>query len=392
MKKSLIAFAILGAFAATASAQSSVTIYGIVDAATVYTTHQYDKDTKVTGSKTSINAGELLTSRWGVKGTEDLGGGLKANFNLEGTLANDTGAAGAGFGTAPGGSPTSQAGSTTSLFDRLSWVGLSGAFGAVTVGRNNILGVDSIGLADPLSLAHAASNPNVAFSALNIAAFSGNFGTNGGGTALRQNNSIKYLTPMVSGFGGAAMYGFGEQAGNTSANSYAGLSGYFSDGVSGVALAYAELKDATSNATMTQWGGGGKYKMDALTFKLTYAQNEVNTTNRKIAVIGAGVDFALSPATTLTGAYYDSKRSGDASGNLKVDQYIAMGKYAFSKRTIAYASYTYSKADQVLRNPYTATSLQAAANGASDLSMALGLFGAGQNNGSRIAVGVLHSF
>ena len=371
MKKSLIAFAILGAFAATASAQSSVTIYGIIDAATVYTTHQ----TAAGGTKTSMDAGQLLTSRWGFKGTEDLGGGLKANFNLEGTLANDTGAAGAGFCPSPCANPLSQAGSTTSLFDRLSWVGLSGAFGSVTAGRNNILGVDSIGLADPLSLAHAGSNPNVAISALNIAAFAGNFGTNGGGTALRQNNSIKYLTPMVSGFGGAAMYGFGEKAGDTSANSYAGLSGYFTDGSSGAAMAYAKLKDAAGSSTMTQWGGGAKYKMDPVTFKLTYAQNEVDTTKRKLAVIGAGVDYALSATTTLTGAYYNTKRSGDVDG--KSEQFIGMAKYAFSKRTIAYASLTYAKAASIA---------------AKDTSLAFGIIGAGQSNATRTAVGVLHSF
>ncbi|MDO9194183.1 MAG: porin, partial [Undibacterium sp.] len=307
--------------------------------------------------------------------------GLKANFNLEGTLANDTGAAGAGFGpaAAAAGGPLSQAGSSTSLFDRLSWVGLSGDFGSVTFGRNNILGVDSVGLADPLSLAHAGSNPNVAIVALNLAAFHGNFGTNGGGSGLRQNNSVKYLTPMVSGFGAAAMYGFGEKAGDSSANSYKGLSGYFTDGKSGVALAYAKLEDATAASTLTQWGGGGKLKMDAFTFKLTYAQTEVNTTNRKLAVIGGGVDYAMSATTTLTGAYYNSKRSGDASGDLKVDQYIIMPKYAFSKRTTAYASYTYSKAGKTLVAPM-------------DVAMGLGIIGGGQSDANRLAVGVMHAF
>lgn len=372
MKKSLIAFAIFGAFAASASAQSSVTIYGIIDAATVYTDNQTGG-----GSKMSLDAGQMATSRWGIKGSEDLGGGLKANFNLEGTLANDTGAAGAGFGPAAVGGPLSQAGSSTSLFDRLSWVGLSGNFGSVTFGRNNILGVDSVGLADPLSLAHAGNNPNVAIVALNIASLHGNFGTNGGGTGLRQNNSVKYLTPMVSGFGAAAMYGFGEKAGDSSANSYKGLSGYFTDGKSGIALAYAKLEDATAASTLTQWGGGGKLKMDAFTFKLTYAQTEVNTTNRKLEVIGAGVDYALSATTTLTGAYYNTKRSGEAlaASAGKADQYIIMPKYAFSKRTTAYASYTYATVGK-----------------AADVALGLGIIGVGQTDASRLAVGVMHAF
>jgi predicted porin len=377
MKKTLIAFAVLGAFAANASAQSSVTIYGIIDAATVYTTNQ----TATGGSKMSMEAGQLAVSRWGFKGTEDLGGGLKANFNFEGTLANDSGTAGAGIGALP--APVggfSQAGSSTSLFDRNSTVGLSGGFGTVNFGRQNMLGADSIGLADPLSVAHAGTNPNVVYSAMNSGGLFGGFGANGGGSALRQSNSVKYLTPMVSGFGGAAMYAFGEQAGNTSANSYAGLSAYFTDGSSGAAFAYAKMKDSTGNSTLTLAGGGGKLKLDAVTLKLTYVENKVDggaLNNRKIAVVGAGVDFALSPVTTLTAAYYDTKLSGLGSG--KADQYIAMGKYALSKRSTIYASFTYVKAGSTAIG---------------DTLMSSGLIpnGAKQDTASRTAIGVNHSF
>ncbi|MFZ6771102.1 porin [Undibacterium sp. SXout7W] len=378
MKKTLLAFAVLSAFAATASAQSSVTIYGIIDAATVYTTNQ----TATGGSKVSMDAGQLLTSRWGIKGSEDLGGGLKANFNLEGTLANDTGAAGAGFG----GNVFNQAGNNTSLFDRLSWVGLSGSFGSVTLGRNNILGVDSVGMADPISLAHAGSNPNVMFSAMNSGASYGGFGTNQGGTALRQNNSIKYVSPLMSGFGGALMYGFGEKAGDTGASSYTGVSGFFTDGTNGAALAYARMKDAANTATLTAWAAGAKYKVDpAFVLRATYAQDTVDgnikidalpsANNRKIKVVGLGVDYLMSAQTTLTAAYYGTKRSGDIDG--KADQYIGMAKYAFSKRTTAYASLTYAKAGSVA---------------AQDVSLALGIIGAGNSHATRTAVGVLHAF
>lgn len=360
----LIAVAAALCCAGVANAQSSVTLYGIVDASVVYTTNQAG------GSKTSINAGELATSRWGFKGTEDLGGGLKANFALEGTLANDTGAAGSSFG---GGFV--QTGTSSSMFDRISTVGLSGGFGTLDLGRQNMLGVGSIGLADPIGLAHAGTNPNVLYGALNSGSLFGGFGTNGGGTELRQNNSIKYVTPVMSGFIGAAMYGFGEQAGNSSASSYKGLSGTFTDGKSGIAIAYAKLKDATDTSTLTLVGGGAKYVMDPVTLKLTYVTSEVDTSKRKIAVIGAGVDYALSPAMTLTGAYYRSTLSGPADG--KGEQFIAMGKYALSKRTIAYASLTYIKAGSTA---------------ATDLAMTSGLVTAGNDTATRTTVGVLHSF
>ncbi|MES2048617.1 MAG: porin [Pseudomonadota bacterium] len=373
MKKSLIAFAIFGAFAASASAQSSVTLYGIIDAATVHKTTQ-----TASGGTGTLESGFLGTSRWGIKGSEDLGGGLKANFNLEGTLANDTGAVGAGFGTAAGGSPLSQAGATTSVFDRLSWVGLSGAFGAVTMGRNNMLAIDALAGADPMGLAHPATNPNLYFSALNGAPFFGNFGTNLGGSALRQNNSVKYSMPIMSGFGGAAMYGFGEKAGDGGANSYKGLSGFFTDGKSIVGVNYAKMQDGVGysggGSTLTQTGFGAKIVMDAkISIKGTYAQTKVDTTQRKIAVFGIGMDYALTPTTTLTGAYYDTKLSGAAKG--RSDQYVALAKYAFSKRTIAYASATHVNVD---------TKANAA--------LAIGIIGAGFDHANRFGVGMQHSF
>ncbi len=293
-------------------------------------------------------------------------------------MANDTGAVGAGFGTAAGGSPLSQAGATTSVFDRLSWVGLSGAFGAVTMGRNNMLAIDALAGADPMGLAHPATNPNLYFSALNGAPFFGNFGTNLGGSALRQNNSVKYSMPIMSGFGGAAMYGFGEKAGDGGANSYKGLSGFFTDGKSIVGVNYAKMQDGVGysggGSTLTQTGFGAKIVMDAkISIKGTYAQTKVDTTQRKIAVFGIGMDYALTPTTTLTGAYYDTKLSGAAKG--RSDQYVALAKYAFSKRTIAYASATHVNVD---------TKANAA--------LAIGIIGAGFDHANRFGVGMQHSF
>lgn len=352
MKKlTLLATAAVGLLSSAAMAQSSVTLYGIVDAAVVHTTNQTG------GNKLAVDAGQLATSRWGMRGSEDLGGGLKANFNLEGTLVNDSGAAG-------------------SLFDRQSTVGLSGGFGSVNLGRQNILGVDSIGMADPIGLAHAGTNPNVAFSALNAGSLYGDFGTNGpSAAALRQNNSIRYMTPLMSGFGGALMYGFGEQPGNTSARSYTGISGYYTNGKSGAALAYAQLKNQADNSTLTLWGGGAKYVINSMfELRATYAQNEVDTTNRKIAVTGLGVNYTVMPELTLTGAYYNTKRSGDISG--KADQFVALGKYALSKRTILYASLTHAKAGSAA---------------VQDTSLGL-ITQVGQTTANRTAVGILHSF
>ena len=171
------------------------------------------------------------------------------------------------------------------------------------------------------------------------------------------------------------MRGFGEQPGNASANSYSGISGFFSNGPSGVALAYAKLNNRTDNSTLTLWGGGAKYAVNSqLTLRATYAQNKVDTTNRKIAVIGAGVDYLVMPALTLTAAVYNTKRSGDLDG--KANQYVGMAKYALSKRTNLYTIFTHAKAGSDTVK-----------------DTALGLITTpGNDTANRLSVGIFHAF
>ena len=117
MKKTLLALAVLGTFAGVASAQSSVTIYGIVDASIV----SMDNGATTNGRTTRMDSGRDSASRIGFKGVEDLGNGLKATFLLESGFAADTGALA----------------SANSLFNRLSYVGLeSNSWGGLRLGRH----------------------------------------------------------------------------------------------------------------------------------------------------------------------------------------------------------------------------------------------------------------
>ncbi len=106
MKKSLLALAVLSAFAGVASAQSSVTLYGIID----MNLQRNDPKAGGAASTTGVNSGHQSGSRWGVRGSEDLGGGLSAVFTLEGGYSGDTGLQGQG-----------------ALFGRQVWAGLRGA-------------------------------------------------------------------------------------------------------------------------------------------------------------------------------------------------------------------------------------------------------------------------
>ncbi len=354
MKKSLIAFAVLSAFASAASAQSSVVLYGVIDTSASYMTSQSTTGNK----KVSMETNGLSSSRWGFKGSEDLGGGNKAIFNLESSLAVDTGVAG-------------------NLFDRIAYVGVEGAFGKATAGRQTNLAYDTLSMVDPLSFANPGTNANVNLGSMNNAGLYTAYGSsNGVSSAARENNAVKYTAPAVLGgivFSG--MYGFGEKTGNAQAGSYMGASATYAASDITVVFSYNQLRDATGAATLRSYTGGAKFVVTPdLTFKVSYAENEVNATTRNISIFGAGFDYKVSPATTFTGAYYANRRSGDVEG--KADTFQALVKYSFSKRTSAYSSFSYVKAGTTA---------------AKDTD--LGLFmSAGNKTATRTIVGINHAF
>lgn len=354
MKKSLIAFAVLSAFASVASAQSSVVLYGVIDTGMSYMTNQ-----NATGAKkVSMENNNLSASRWGFMGSEDMGGGMKATFQLESFLAVDTGVSG-------------------TLFDRAATVGLEGSFGKVKAGRQTNLAWDTLGQVDPMGFAFIGTNPNASIGGLNNAGLYGTHGTsNGFSSAARQNNSVKYQAPAVLGgivFSG--MYGFGEKTGDATASSYAGGSAAFSENGMTAVFSYSQLRDATNGSTLRAYTGGGKFVLNNdWTVKISYAENEVSTTTRNLSVFGAGFDYAVSPSTTLTGAYYANRRSGDVKG--KADTFVLMSKYAFSKRTAAYASFSYVKAGSAMAN---------------DTNVGL-IMAAGNRSATRTVVGINHAF
>jgi len=371
MKKTILAMAVLAACMSTASAQTSVTIYGIVDAGITHVTN----DGPV-GDRTTVDAGQMQTSRWGFKGVEDLGGGLKARFGLEGTLLNDTGAAGVNTGNPP----------TTSLFDREATVGLSGAFGSIDIGRQNILGIGSVGLADPMGLAFAATSPNVLFGAMNFGAVYGNYGANGpGNSALRQTNSIKYVSPSFAGFGFGLMRAFGEQGNGIQKGSYQGASVFYNAGPLGVAGAYARMKNVTDTDLLTSYGVGVKYTLPMAVIKGTYIANETDLSHRKISVLGVGVDVPVAPAMTVTAAVYNTKRYGDFGPDNDSQQYHLIGRYALSKRSTVYAAYTRANTSALVTSVATLTEPQ-------PINLAQGIVAVGSDQANRFTVGVMHMF
>lgn len=199
MKKSLIALALMGAFSGAAIAQSNVTLYGIIDVN--WQRNDPDSGDSVSG----INSGHQSGSRFGLRGTEALGGGLNAVFTIEGGYNADTGTSGQGSaacggpltGVTPSINPC--AGTTQSrLFGRQAWAGLSGGWGTFVLGRVAALSsgtgsFDMFGSTDPFLTGFGDSNLGRAFTSAN---------------ALRLDNSALYKSPNFGGFQFGASYTF----------------------------------------------------------------------------------------------------------------------------------------------------------------------------------------
>ncbi|WP_428420030.1 porin [Methylibium sp.] len=331
VKRSLIAGAVL-ATAGLASAQSNVTIYGRIDTGVEY----QDKVATAGGdsSRTSLANGGILPSIWGFKGNEDLGGGLKAVFNLEGDFDGSTG------GTRFGGG--------LQLFGRQANVGLSGGFGTVLLGRQY----------SPAILADLGTDPRgfkESFSALLPYALTQNPATNGvtGNNFLGifNGNMISYSNafgPVNLGVG----YGFGEVAGEFSRGStvavgvsYTGpitVSGSYQK-IEGLGVAAGADQDESKRFSL-----GVAIPFGAFTAKAYYAKAETDSAaGAKVSdsdFFGVGVNWAWNPQNTLTAAYYQGKDKAPGFGG-KTKDIVVSNDYALSKRTTLYAQLVRTDAD-----------------------------------------------
>ncbi len=304
MKKSLLALAVLASFASAASAQSSVTMYGLVDAG--ITAERGGADGSITKLATGVQQGNRL----GFKGVEDLGNGLKANFQLESGFDLDTG--------------TSRQGA---LFGRQAFVGLSGNFGAVNLGRQYDLLFNALDEIDPF-------NTGLTGAATNLMA-AGN---------VRTNNSITYSTPNIQGFSGNLLYGAGEKAGSSSQGRTIGASAGYANGPVMLAVAYNKLNSAPATGTADAIDDlklilvGGTYDFGPVKLHAIYEseKSNVNDSDFRDYLIGVSAPIGVG---TLMASYIDKNdRTNQALGGKQ----MSIGySHPVSKRTSFYTSYGY---------------------------------------------------
>jgi len=320
MKMKLFAAAVAALAASGAYAQSSVTLYGVVDAGLTYANKVPNAAGNGGASRVGLDSGGLSGSRWGLRGVEDLGGGLKGIFALESGFSIDDGK------SAQGGR----------LFGRAAYVGLQGQWGQLTLGRQQNLLYDFSLAYDPMAIATRYSL------AAQDAYFSG-----------RADNAVKYMGTF-GGLGVSALYSFNhdgnEQAGLNKLGREWSLGVNYAGGPFAVGAVY-DLSNSTTVAMVDNKEQratiGGTYAFGPAKLYAGYRWYHANyatvagSGNLRSNLYWAGLGYQATPALSLTGtAYYQQFKNSNA-GNPWL--FVVGTDYALSKRTDAYFNLAYAK-------------------------------------------------
>lgn len=335
MKKSLLAVALLSALPVIAQAQTSVTLYGRIDNAIAYE----KPGGPGTGGGVLMQSGVQGSNRWGLRGSEDLGGGLKAVFNVEGGFNADTG------GTNPS--------SGTVLFNRRSVVGLDGGFGTLLLGRDYDPLFYLLSSTDPLALGHYGNLNNVFGSSLSGGTAMN--GTTSNAYGVRISNGVHYTSPSLGGLTARLAYGFGEAANavgtapfTTPKNNGRSMGANLTWAGGGLTVGAAiRQNDVASNAALPttlyknrHWGVSARYTFNGVFgVNAGFGKNDYGFTpytSNQLAdskMYWLGADVAIGNGKLiLQGSRIDPK--GPAQATIVGLTY----NYALSKRTTVYAT------------------------------------------------------
>lgn len=296
MQKKLIALAVAGLVSVPAFAQSNVTIYGRMDIGL------FNKDDAAGESVTRVDSSGWTTSRLGFKGSEDLGNGLKAIFQIESRLENDGNSS---FGTA-----------------RDTFVGLTGGFGTLIAGRNSTPLNNWLGEYDPSGVSNAFRSSNV-----NLV----------GDLETRVDNSIVYAAPTFSGVEFAALYAPDED--DTESSDIYGIGLQWKGGPMAAMFTWHAVDNFVDNFAV-----GFSYDFGVAKIHTNYIFNEFDVANSEDEQAWAlGVSAPIGAGTIGVG-YTGQTDIGGISDN-DADVWALTYKHNLSKRTYAYAGYQYQDWD-----------------------------------------------
>jgi predicted porin len=326
----MICAAALCCASGAARAQNSLTLFGTMDAGVTYVSNEKGH------SAATLSTGNLIPNFWGLRGSEDLGGGTRAIFLLmdQYNLGN-----GAIIGNSQG------------LFARNAWVGIANdRLGSLTAGQQYDFMYDSLtaaGLETGSLFTGFFNYRNGPFSALGIPGNptgSQDFDRVAG--TMRVSNSVKYTSANYGGFSFGALYGFGGQPGSLSADNTVSFGADYRHGSFVAGLAYTEQKYAQLNNGhdgLRNWGAGARYQFGAVTGSVLYT-NTLNTfSGAMINAVEVGADWRISPVWSLGGDYQYWKGNAQLTNN-SAQQIAATLRYTLSKRTVVYVESLYQRA------------------------------------------------
>ncbi len=337
MKNKLLALTALSLVASATFAQN-VTVYGVLDTG-IMTQSKTASSTNAAinaGSKTAMLSGGIHPSIWGLTGTEDLGGGLKANFNLQSHIFVDTGSSIDGQG----------------LFTRSANVGLSGSFGSLTLGRVYDPAFLSFGLTDPAGFRENFSGSSAIQKATN--ASRGGLGDDATSYNLDKagvfNSNAVVYSYAANGLGFNVMYSFGEKAGNSNANEVMSLSMTYKGPIL-FSATYGTAKNASGQKTGNVYSTGIGYPMGNLTLKANYMNGKADNNTYENQTWTVGGDYKVSANGLIRAAYFRSEDKKFA--NSESDNLVLGYEHSLSKRTTLYAQTAYTKRGSTTSTNYS---------------------------------------
>lgn len=328
MNKKLLAVAVTGALAVPTAALAQVTVFGTIDGGI------RSQSKALTGVGTADDSvlyatdGLRTTNRWGIRGTEDLGGGMAANFWLEGQFGSGTGALGSDAALGNGPTLTGATGSANAnqgIFQRKAIVGLSSGAFSVDVGRDYTVNFKTQGIYDPMSYTYTGIAPAA--------------GTNTAGT--RSSNMV--TAAWRFGTGGIRVdYAMGEVIGEVSGSTRMGINGDFKIGPVTLAAAFSTQDNAAATLATTTTNLGVVWPIANFTFRAGYSNTNTETgpgTDTDTPVMYLGVQYAFSPTWNGRFGYYDHQFDVNGTNVGKRKVMIVALDYNLSKRTAIYFAY-----------------------------------------------------
>lgn len=329
-KKNLIAVAALATLAVSAQAQSSVTLYGNVDAGLAYskTKTQPVVGASTSASTTSVESSVLTDSFFGLKGQEDLGGGLKAIFKLESSINVDTGAA-----------------ASTNFFGKNAYVGLAGDFGTVKLGNQESLFKNEAAAFD-------------AFGSSRVLSVSTNLFTGLSGLGGSWQNTVGYTSPSLSGLTLSAQHSAREgNTGKTAATVNGGataVAANYTAGALGLSAVIGNVRSTAGTAAdevQKAWLLGASYDFGAVKAFAQYGQNKFEDAagaDAKAKFFQLGAVVPVTQNGSVHASYGQTKVE-----DVKARQFSLAYHHGLSKRTSVYAGVTYIKDEALLNDVAT---------------------------------------